>query len=165
MSFPSLKEIWYHKGDLFWLPWTLDYTTVEQPRVCLLHYCRITSLISPSQETYSEESQAMLPHSPGDIINDVGKFFSIIITFKSISFIVFTVAGLNETALQSKLCGPLLCSSGFLLWTGRKGISLSLSSFLTGNDFLNSLVKYPSGVPRLRLGESQLLFLCERNIT
>ena len=39
-----------------------DYSTVEQPCVCLLHCCGITLLILPSQETYREETKAMLPH-------------------------------------------------------------------------------------------------------
>ena len=163
----NLKDV--HKGDLFWIPWVQDYSTVEQPRVCLLHCCRIISLILPSQETYSDETKAILPHSPGDVITDVEQF-PITITFKIMSFSVFTVARPNETVLQSKLRGPLLCSSGFLLWAGDIGISLPLPSFLAGNDLLNSLVKHRSDIPplprqsgafRVRLWASQVLFLCE----
>ena len=69
-----------HIGDLFWPLWVQDYSTVEQPCVCLLHCCGITLLILPSQETYREETKAMLPH------------------------------------VATKLHGPLLCSSDFLLW-------------------------------------------------
>ena len=113
-------------------------------------------------------NQSMLPHSSRDFIANVDQFFSIIITFKSMSFSVFAVAWPNETVLQSKLCGPLLFSSGFLLWTGHKSISLPLPSFLVGNDLLNSLVKHPSVIPprqsgafHLWLWASQFLFLCE----
>ena len=127
-------------------PVSARYSTVEQPRVCLLHCCGIISLILPSQETYSDETKAMLPHSPGDVITDVEQF-PITITFKIMSFSVFTVARPNETVLQSKLRGPLLCSSGFLLWAGDIGISLPLPSFLAGNDLLNSLVKHRSDIP------------------
>ena len=141
-AFWNLKYV--HKGDLFWLPSAQHYSTVEQPRVCLL----------PSKETHGEETKVMLPHSSGDFITDVEQFFSITVTFKSISFSVFTVAWPNETVLQSKLRGPLLCSSGFLLWAGHKSISLPLPSFLAGNDLLNSLVKHPSDVR----WQSSLLF-------
>ena len=79
----------------------------------------------------------MLPHNPGDFVTDVEQFFSITITFKSMSFSVFTVAWPNETVLQSTLRGLLLCSSLFLFWAGHIGISLPLSSFLAGNDLLN----------------------------
>ena len=89
----------------------------------------------------------MLPHSPGEFITDVEQF-SIMITFRIMSFSVFTVAWPNETVLQLKLRGPLLCSSCFQIWAGHKGISLRLSSFLAGNDFLlNSLVKHRSDTP------------------
>ena len=75
----------------------------------------------------------------------------------------------DQMRQQSKLCGPLLCSSDvLLLWAGHKGIIGPLSSFLVGNNLLNLLVKYPTGVPSrqsgafcLRLGASQFLFLCE----
>ena len=84
------------------------------------------------------------------------------------SFSVFTVAWPSETVLQSKLRGPLFCSSSFLLWTCHIGISLPLPSFLAGNDLLNSLVKhrsdvppYQSGVFRVQLWASQFLFLYE----
>ena len=50
------------------------------------------SLILPSQETYSEETKAMLSHSPGDFTTNVEQFFSITIIFKSKSLSVFTVA-------------------------------------------------------------------------
>ena len=157
-----------HKRDLFWLPLAQDYSTVKQPRVCLLH-CRGTiSLILPSQETYSEETQAMLPHRPGDFITDVEQFFSITITIELMSFSVFAVAWPIETVLQSKLRGPFLCSSCYLLWTDHKSILFSLSSFLVGNDLLNSLVKHPndvllrqSGAFHVQLWASQCLFLCQ----
>ena len=126
------------------------------------------SLILPSQETYSEETKAMLPHSPGDFITNVEQFFSITIIFKSRSLSVFTVAWPKEIVLQSKLCGPLLLSSDFLLWTGHKGISLPLSAFLAGNDLLNPFIKHWSDIPlrqsgafRVQFGASQFLFLCE----
>ena len=89
----------------------------------------------------------MLPHNPGDFVTDVEQFFSVTITFKSMSFSVFTVAWPNETVLQSKLRGLLLSSSSFLIWVGYKGISLPLPSILAGNDLLNFLVKHLSGVP------------------
>ena len=109
----------------------------------------------------------MLPHSPSDVIIDVEQF-SITITFRITSFNVFTVAWPNETVLQSKLCSPLLCSSGFLLWAGHMGISLPLPSFQAGNDLLNSLVKHRSDTPRRQSGDfrvqlwaGQFLVLCE----
>ena len=84
------------------------------------------------------------------------------------SFSVFTVAWPNETVLQSKLRGPLFCTSGFLLWADHIGISLPLPSLLAGNDLLNSLDKHRSDVPphqsgvfRVRFWASQFLFLCE----
>ena len=78
--------------------------------------------------------------SPGDF-TDVEQFFAITIIFKSMSFSVFTLAWPIETVPQSKLRGPLLCSSGFLLWADHK------EAFFAGNDLLNSLVKYPSNIP------------------
>ena len=93
---------------MFWLSWAQGYSIVERPHLCLLHCCGITLLILPSQETYSEETKAMLLHSPGDVITDVEQFFSITIIFKSMSFSVFRVAWPNETVLQSKLRCPLL---------------------------------------------------------
>ena len=72
----NLKDV--HKGDLFWLSWGQDYSTVEQLSICLLHCCGITLQILPSQETYHEETRVMMPHSPGDFITDMEKFFSII---------------------------------------------------------------------------------------
>ena len=78
------------KEDFFCLLWAQDYSThtVEQPRVCLLHCCQITSLILLSQEIYSEDTRAMLLHYPGDFITGVEQFFSITITFKNMSFSV-----------------------------------------------------------------------------
>ena len=113
--------------------------------------------------------QLQVNHRPGDFVEQ----FSITITFRIMSFSVFTMAWPNETVLQSKLRGPLLCSSCFQLWAGHKGISLPLSSFLVGNDFLlNSLVKHRSDTPpslppcqsgafRVRLWAIPFLFLCE----
>ena len=90
--FASLTKIWKMdmKEDFFCLLWAQDYSThtVEQPRVCLLHCCEITSLILLSQEIYSEDTRAMLLHYPGDFITGVEQFFSITITFKNMSFSV-----------------------------------------------------------------------------
>ena len=76
------------KEDFFCLLWAQDYSThtVEQPRVCLLHGCQITSLILLSQEIYSEDTRAMLSHCPDDFIIDVEQFFLITITFNNMSF-------------------------------------------------------------------------------
>ena len=137
------------EGDLFWLLLAQDYSTVEQSCTCLLHWCGITSLVLPSNETFSEETKVMLPHSPCDFITEVEQFFCITVTFKSMSFSVLTVAWPIETAVQLKLHGSLLCNSGFLLWAGHKGISLPLPSFLAGNDLLNSLVKTLDHCPPL----------------
>ena len=65
--------------DLFCLRWAQDYSThtVEQPRVSLLHCSEITLLILLSQEIYSEDTKALLPHCPGDFITGVEQFFSI----------------------------------------------------------------------------------------
>ena len=78
------------EGDLFCLSWAQDYSThiFEQPRVCLLYCCGITSLILFLQEIYSENTRAMLPHCQGDFITDVEQFFSKTITFKSMAFSV-----------------------------------------------------------------------------
>ena len=79
-----------HKGDLLCLQLAQDYSTqsVEQSRVCLLHCCGITSLILPSQETYREDTRAMLPHCLGDFITDKEQFFSKKFTFRSLFFSV-----------------------------------------------------------------------------
>ena len=76
------------KGNLFCFLWAQDYSahTVEQPRVFLLHCCEITSLILLSQDTYSENNRAMLPHYPGDFITGLEQFFTITVTLKSMSF-------------------------------------------------------------------------------
>ena len=137
------------EGDLFWLLWAQDYSTVEQPCTRLLHCCGITSLVLPSNETFSEETKVMLPHSPCDFITEVEQFFSITVTFKSMSFSVLTVVWPSKTVLQLKLYDSLLYNSGFLLWAGHKGISLPLRSFLAGNNLLNSLVKTPDQCPPL----------------
>ena len=76
----------------------------------------------------------------------------------------------NETVLQSKLCGSVLCSSGFLVWASHKDISLPLPPFLAGNDLLNSLLKHQSnvlprqsGAFRARFGQVNSPFCVSRN--
>ena len=67
------------KEVLFCFQWAQDYSihTLEQPHVCLFHYCEIPSLILLSQKNYSEDTRGMLPHCPGDFITGVEQFFSI----------------------------------------------------------------------------------------
>ena len=67
------------KRDLFCLLWAHDYNThtVKQAHVCLLDCCGITLLIFLSQETFHENTRAMLPRCPGDFITGMEQFFSI----------------------------------------------------------------------------------------
>ena len=120
------------EGDLFCLLCAHDYSThtVEQSRVCLSHCYGIASLVLPSQETYSEDTRAMLPHCLNYFITDVEQFFYKTITFKSMSFSVYAVVWPNKIVLQSKFRGPLLCRSSFVLWASHRGILLPLPSFL-----------------------------------
>ena len=158
------------EGDLFCLLWAHDYSThtVEQSRVFLSHYYGIASSVLPSQETYSEDTRAMLPHYLNYFITDVEQFFYKTITFKSMSFSVYTVVWPNKTVLQSKFRGPLLCRFSFVLWAGHRGILLPPPSFLldrlahlvSQNTRATSLPRQ-SGALRLRLWASQFLFLSE----
>lgn len=74
------------------------FPTLEQGRVCLLHWCWIILLISPSQKTYSNEED-ILPQCPSNFIADIEQILSETMTFSSMSFSVETVAWQNETVL------------------------------------------------------------------